>query len=140
MKRLRNRQKRKPVPVPIASMGDIAFLLIIFFLVLSEPAKNLNLSLPTSSQVDVPEYPTAARVAIDKEGVLYFNDKPRQSKEEIESAVRLALANADNDQQRRIEFKCDINIRKEKFEPVLKAIAEGGGIIEAIAEPMKDQP
>ena len=28
-----NRKKRRHVPVPIASMGDIAFLLIIFFLV-----------------------------------------------------------------------------------------------------------
>ena len=49
-----NRKKRRHVPVPIASMGDIAFLLIIFFLVCSEVSKdntNLQVSLPESRHV-----------------------------------------------------------------------------------------
>ena len=33
-----------------------------------------------------------------------------------------------------MQFKCDAAIYKETFEPVLKAIAEAGGIIEAVGE------
>ena len=38
------------------------------------------------------------------------------------------------DEQRHVQFKCDASLPKEVFEPVLKAIAEGGGIIEAVGD------
>lgn len=129
------KMNRRKVVIPIASMGDIVFMLIIFFILASEidDNKNVELELAESSQVKELEHPVAARVAIDKEGKFFFNGDPIDSIKAIEYAVRAKVQNAEDDAQRRIEFQCDKNLRKDQFEPVLKAIAEGGGIIEAVA-------
>jgi len=136
MRRSRRKNKRRLVPVPVASMGDIAFLLIIFFMLLSEFSKDKDLvmELPRSEEVRPPEQPVAARVAIDAEGQIYFEGERVDSPKDIEWGVRALLDKTERDDQRHIEFKCDQNLKRNVYEPVLKAIAEGGGIIEAVAE------
>jgi biopolymer transport protein ExbD len=121
-------------------MGDIVFMLIIFFILASEfdKRKNLDLELTQSDAVQEPEFPVAARVAIDAEGQLYFDGDVMDSVKAIEYAVKAKVFNANLDSQKRVEFQADKNLRKDQFEPVLKAIAEGGGIIEAVAEEKKD--
>ncbi|MFT4548761.1 MAG: biopolymer transport protein ExbD [Verrucomicrobiales bacterium] len=137
MKKRLQRKKRRTVPVPIASMGDIAFLLIIFFLVCSEVAKdktNLQVVLPLSEYVKKVEASVAARVAIDQSGEIYFDGVRVDNAKDIEWGVRAVLARTISDDQRHVQFKCDAALPKETFEPVLKAIAEGGGIIDAVGE------
>ncbi len=140
MARRSNRKKRKPVPVPVASMGDIAFLLIIFFLVCSEVTKDrsdLQVTLPLSEYVEKSESTVAARVTVDEEGKIYLNGEFVSSPKDIEWGVRAMLASTVTDDQRHVQFKCDAELPKETFEPVLQAIAEAGGIIDAVGE--KDQ-
>ena len=131
------RKKRRSVPVPIASMGDIAFLLIIFFMVCSEAAKekNIKATLPISEHVKKPEVTVVARVAIDEDGEIYLDGHAGQTAKDIEWGIRAMLANTVSDDQRHVQFKCHYELPKEVYEPVLKAIAEGGGIIEAVGEP-----
>jgi biopolymer transport protein ExbD len=133
----RKRKKRKPVPVPVASMGDIAFLLIIFFLVCSEISKEpeVQLTSPRSRYVEKVEATVAARVAIDETGQIYLDGLKVNSAKDVEWGVRALLANTVADDQRHVQFKCHATLQKEVFEPVLQAIAEGGGIIEAVGEP-----
>lgn len=136
MKRSR-RKRRKPIPVPIASMGDIAFLLIIFFLVCSEVSKeksNLQVELPLSQYVEKVKAQVVARVAVDEAGVIYFDGTQVDSAKDVEWGVRALLTNTVSDDQRHVQFKCDSSLPKEVFEPVLKAIAASGGIIEAVGE------
>lgn len=130
------KKKRRQVQVPIASMGDIAFLLIIFFLLLSEFAKDkdLPIDLPASQQVKKTEAVVAARIAIDSAGVIYFDGDRVDNAKDVEWGVRALLSQTVSDDQRHVQFKCDANLSKETFEPVLKAIAEAGGIIEAVGE------
>jgi len=135
--RARRKKKRRTIPVPIASMGDIAFLLIIFFLVCSEISRdktNLQVTLPESEHVKKTEKSVAARVAIDETGEIYFDGVRVDGAKDIEWGVRALLTNTVSDEQRHVQFKCDAALPKETFEPVLKAIAEGGGIIEAVGE------
>jgi biopolymer transport protein ExbD len=136
MKRAPQRKKRKPIPVPIASMGDIAFLLIIFFMVTSEAAKNPNVTLtpPLSEFVITNEATLAARISIDEAGQLYFDGVLVDGPKGIEWGVRAVINDATSDDQRRVLFSCHESLPKETFEPVLKAIAEAGGIIEAVGE------
>lgn len=137
MKRLPQRKKRRPIPVPIASMGDIAFLLIIFFMVASEAAKNnpnITLTPPLSEFVETNEANLAARVSIDENGEIYFDGVRVDGPQDIEWGVRAVLTDVTTDDQRRVLFTCDAALTKESFEPVLKAIAEAGGIIEAVGE------
>ncbi|BCX46281.1 hypothetical protein HAHE_01890 [Haloferula helveola] len=136
MKKLQ-RKKRKPIPVPIASMGDIAFLLIIFFLVCSEISKeknDLQLTLPFSEHVNKVKVPVVARVAVDEAGTIYFDGSQVDGAKDVEWGVRSLLTGTVSDDQRHVQFKCDSTLPKEVFEPVLKAIAAGGGIIEAVGE------
>lgn len=136
MKRSR-KKKRKAIPVPIASMGDIAFLLIIFFLVCSEISKdksNLQVNLPFSEHVEKTQAQVVARIAIDESGEIYFDGNRVDSAKDVEWGVRALLTSTVSDDQRHVQFKCDSALPKEIFEPVLKAIATGGGIIEAVGE------
>lgn len=132
-----NRKKRRTVPVPVASMGDIAFLLIIFFLVCSEVAKDrtdLQVTLPLSEYVEKSEASAAARVTVDQEGQIFLDGVAVNSAKDVEWGVRALLANTVADDQRHVQFKCDADLPKEMFEPVLQAIAEAGGIIDAVGE------
>ena len=134
------RKKRKKIPVPIASMGDIAFLLIIFFLVCSEVSKdkaNLQVTLPSSKHVAKVKAQVVARVAVDEAGEIYFEGARVDSAKDVEWGVRALLTDTVSDDQRHVQFKCDSALPKEVFEPVLKAIASGGGIIEAVGEKAK---
>ena len=131
------RKKRRSVPGPIASMGDIAFLLIIFFLVCSEVSKdkaNVRVTLPESEKVEKMEATVVARIAVSEDGEIYFDGVRVDGAKDVEWGVRALLTNTVTDDQRHVQFKCDANLPKETFEPVLKAIAEAGGIIEAVGE------
>ncbi len=134
------RKKRKPIPVPIASMGDIAFLLIIFFLVCSEAIKdksNLPVELPQSEHVATPKVTVAAYVTIDENGEIHFDGARVDSAKDIEWGVRALLTNTVSDDQRHVQFKCDKNQPKEIYQPVIQAIVEGGGILEAVGDPVQ---
>jgi biopolymer transport protein ExbD len=131
------RKKRRSVPVPTASMGDIAFLLIIFFLVCSEVSKDaadIQVTLPASERVEKTKAAAAARVAIDQAGQIYFDGTKVEGAKDVEWGVRALLTNTVVDDQRHVMFRCDAAVAKETFEPVLKAIAEAGGIIEAVGD------
>lgn len=131
------RKQRRRVPVPTASMGDIAFLLIIFFLVCSEVSKDttdIQVTLPVSERVERTKAAVAARVAIDQAGQIYFDGSRVESVKDVEWGLRAVLTNTVIDDQRHVLFRCDAAVTKETFEPVLKAIAEAGGIIEAVGD------
>jgi biopolymer transport protein ExbD len=125
------------VPVPVASMGDIAFLLIIFFLVCSEVSKDnssIEVTPPVSEHVGKTKATVAARVAVDKNGEIYLEGERVNDAKDIEWGVRALLDKTISDDQRHVQFKCDAALPKERFEPVIKAIVEGGGILEAVGE------
>jgi biopolymer transport protein ExbD len=134
------RRKRKPIALPIASMGDIAFLLIIFFLVCSEASKDnskILVDLPVSQHVKKSTVNVVARVAIDDKGVIYFDGARVDDAKDVEWGVRALLTNTVSDEQRHVQFKCDKSQPREVFEPVLQAIASAGGIIEALGDKTK---
>lgn len=137
MARVPQRKKRRAVTVPIASMGDIAFLLIIFFLVCSEAAKDRNdleVTLPTHEEVVKTKAVVIARVAIDKQSEIYFDGARVNSVEEIEPKLQRLLERTVSDDQRHVQFKCDSSLPKSTYEPVIKAIVQAGGILEAVGE------
>ena len=137
MKRQPQRKKRRSVAIPTASMGDIAFLLIIFFLVCSETSKDrsdLDVSPPISEHVRKNKLPVAARVVLDKNGTIYFDGDRVDNARDVEWGVRALLTRTVSDDQRHVQFNCDSTLPKESFEPVLQAIASAGGIIEAVGK------
>ena len=133
----RRKKKRKTIPIPVASMGDIAFLLIIFFLVCSEASKDnskLKIEPPISEHVEKTKAVVVARVDIDENGQVYFDGAPVEDAKAVEGGLRFLLTNTVADEQRHVQFRCDKSQPREIFEPVLQAIASAGGIIEAVGE------
>lgn len=131
------KKKRKTIPIPVASMGDIAFLLIIFFLVCSEAVKDnskLPVTLPLSEHVKKTKATVVSFVVVDEKGQIYVDNTPADSAKEVEFKLRDILGKTVSDDQRHVQFKCDKSLSKEVFQPVLQAIAEAGGIIEAVGE------
>ena len=122
-------------------MGDIAFLLIIFFLVCSEVSKDngkLKVELPSSKHVTKTTVSVVARVVVDNAGDIYFDGARMDSVKDVEWGVRAKLTNTVSDDQRHVQFKCDKSQPREVFEPVLQAIASAGGIIEAVGDKGKE--
>ena len=133
---MKRKKKRRPVSVPVASMGDIAFLLIIFFMVCSELSKekDVPLVLPLSEYVEKVEMDIVARVQIDETGQIYLDGIGVAGPKDVEWGVRAMLANTVSDKQRHVQFKCDAALPRDTYQPVLQAIAEAGGIVEAVGE------
>jgi len=124
------------IPVPVASMGDIAFLLIIFFMVCSRFAKDpgVRIEAPTTIEVDeLDDYPLV--VLIDKDAQIYFQGEPIASAEMVEEEIRRFVEGKEDKKLRTVLFRCDRTVKKHVFEPVIEAIAQGGGRIAAVGDP-----
>jgi len=132
----RSRRRRRPsILVPVVSMGDIAFLLIIFFILCSNFAKKAGKTVepPVSPRLDPLPKPRLY-VAVDAEEKLYFQGKPIGSAKEIEAELGRLIDPNDSLEVRTVLFECDRGVRKEVFEPVLESIAKAGGIIGAVGK------
>jgi biopolymer transport protein ExbD len=119
--------------VPVASMGDIAFLLIIFFMLCSRFAKE-------KATVEAPQAPrieeikeTLISVTVDRDGVIYFQGR-RASVKDVEWGVRAMVEGKTQQRDKTVVFRCDRNLSRMKFEPVIEAIAKGGGLIAAVGD------
>lgn len=142
MKKKLQSRKRKSVPVPIASMGDIAFLLIIFFMVCSKISKdnsNVSVVLPWSQYVEENEDQVVARVAMDEDGKIFLDGFVVETPKDVEWGLRALLADTVTNDQRMVQFKADANLPKEQFEPVIEAITTAGGQLMAVGEDTPQQ-
>ena len=120
------RAKRAPVVVPITSMGDIAFLLIIFFMVTSNFIKNRNIEVEQAASPDIHKVqPTQLTVTMDGKGELRFDGEicPLNT---LEGAVSARLKDLP---EKRVEVKMDKNLTKDQFMPVFEALSAAGAKI-----------
>jgi biopolymer transport protein ExbD len=69
-----NRKRRKlPIMVPVASMGDIAFLLIIFFILASNFAKEAHVEFDPAKSPDIEKMERSkVSVTVDKNGEVWL--------------------------------------------------------------------
>lgn len=133
-----HRRRRAAINVPTTSMGDIAFLLIIFFMVCSNFAKESGIKIKAPQAPDIEQIKESkVSVAIDAQGAIYLNGVAVSDAQGVEWGVAALLTGRTNDLQRTVMFKCDKEIDKSVFEPVLAAISKAGGLVAAIGEKQK---
>jgi biopolymer transport protein ExbD len=136
------RKSRRVAPaVPLASMGDIAFLLTIFFILTSNFAKDdtRNIKPPSAKELAQLENQNVS-VSIDADGGMFFNGRPVASPATIEAGVAGFLAGKKEVKDRMVVFRCDKGVDKKVFEPVLAAISKAGGVITAVGETSGPKP
>ncbi len=130
-------RRKSRAEVPSMAMGDIAFNLLIFFVILARaqddshlqwtPAKAGNLESAGHSMVSV---------LIDKDSKLYLNGQ-QIGIAELASRIETALADAPQG-QRTVLVKVHSDTLAQRFEPVIEAISEAGGDLVHIVEEQRD--
>ena len=133
--RRKTRHNRAAIRPPLAAMGDIAFLLIIFFILASSFAKEppAKLDLALSQKLDVLGS-AKALVVIDKDNAIYFNSHEVDGVETIENSVMEIYKDVEEAELRIVHFKCHRDATKKIFEPVIDAIAKAGAMIAVVGE------
>ncbi len=127
------RRFKRVVDVPTTSMGDIAFLLIIFFVLCSNYGQKVAVQLRPPKAPDVAMVQEQnLSVAISQDGRIFVHNRELPDAEAVEWAIAALLKDRKAPEQRVVMFRCDSAIAKEVFEPVIEAIAKGGGLIGAL--------
>lgn len=132
-------QKKHELPVvPTANLVDIAILLIIFYMACSNfiSQSSVKLTAPKAPDLEKLQEPLIL-VTIDKEGSIRLQGQDMPNAEAVESSVSV-LVRDKKDDQRNVMFRCDAEISRDVFEPVLDAIVNAGGVIVAAGENIRE--
>ena len=127
------KRKTSRAEVPSMAMGDIAFNLLIFFVILARaqddshlqwtPAKAANIEAAGNSKVSI---------VVDKDNKLYLNGG-EIGVSQLAGAIQEELGNAPAG-ERVVLLKVHEAILAQRFEPVIEAISEAGGDLVHIVE------
>ncbi len=119
--------------VPTFAMGDIGFLLLIFFVILARVQNDSHIQW-TPAQIDEVEPAAAALagVAIDSGRKVYLDGR-EISPDSLAGQLESILGDAPEG-SRRVHLKIDKDTPAAVFEPVIEAISEAGGEITHILE------
>jgi biopolymer transport protein ExbD len=119
--------------VPSVAMGDIAFNLLIFFVILAKSQDDGHVKWQPAKGVDLKNAGAAkVSVAIDNGGVIYLNGHEVGTvglAEKIESFLKDAPVG-----ERIVHLKADRDAQALLFEPVIEAIGEAGGDLVHVLE------
>lgn len=119
--------------VPSVAMGDIAFNLLIFFVILAKAQDDTHLHWTPASAVEIkPAGEIRVRVLIDFENKVYLNGKEigvGQLAKSIENHLEGLEAG-----NRIVAFKVHRDAPSSTFEPVIEAISQAGGDLVHILE------
>ncbi len=140
-RRRRRRHRDDDLIVPVSSFADIAFLLIIFFLIAGKFAKEAEVKLELPRATALTEIETApVIVSVDEEGRIYLEGAPVGDADTLERAItRIIELRGIEASQLRVQFKCDREIDQKIFMPAMRAISRSGAQMAALGERKQGQ-
>jgi biopolymer transport protein ExbD len=129
--KIARKKKSDFVAVPIAAMGDIAFLLIIFFMIASTFAKEhaIDLEAPTAANLEEVES-SAISVTLDKEGELRIDGQLAP----VDQLGTWITALMDERETMLVRLKIDKALSQKVFGPVFAELSEAGAKIAVLGE------
>jgi biopolymer transport protein ExbD len=129
--RIPRKKRTSRIVVPVTAMGDIAFLLIIFFMVASQFAKESHV------RVDRPQAPRVSEleksrtwVTLDEGGQLWV-DGEASSIAEVGGRVGALLSDRAD---KSVLVKIDRNLLKASYEPLLVELSLAGALISLVGD------
>lgn len=122
------RRRRLPLFVPLATMGDIAFLLIIFFILCSSFVKDANIKVEPAASTELEELEfSSISVTIDTHGELRLQGKSGLTPEMLETAVANLL---EGKEDRTVKLRIDREQPKEVYMPIIEALSRAGATLQ----------
>jgi len=130
------RKKRKvSILVPIASMGDIAFLLIIFFMLTSNFMKESKVELEEAESIDIEQLKEVSiSVAVDEEAVVWLQGK-QCSIDSLKGEVEILMSDQNKNT---VMLKIDKNLTHDQYGKVLMELSKAGAEIALIGKQLKE--
>jgi biopolymer transport protein ExbD len=127
-------RKKLTASIPAFAMGDIGFLLLIFFVILARAQDDSHIQWQPAKLADL-EMAAAplASVAIDSGFKVYLDGKETTS-DELAAKLTTLLGDAPAG-ERNVFLKVHKEAKASHFEPVIAAISEAGGDLVHILEP-----
>lgn len=120
--------------IPSLAMGDIAFLLLIFFVILARAQDESHLRWQPATAPDVVATRNAiASVVIDADHRTHLNGR-ETSADQLDDKLRALLGNTDPG-SRTVLLKVHRSTEAKYFEPVVEAISLAGGDLIHVLEP-----
>lgn len=123
--------------VPAMAMGDIAFLLLIFFVILAKAVDDSHVKW-TPATADELEATAGMRasVAIDRDAIIFLNGREIQAAQ-LSDALTELLGNLEPG-KRTVLLKVDHETKAQNFEPVIEAISVAGGDLVHVLDPEEE--
>ncbi len=117
------KRKRANLVLPLTSFGDIAFLMIIFFMLASNFMKSANIELTdaASSSIEVQEAPQIS-VTLDQDGTLWCDGTICTPTE----LVGLLQFRTESQPGTPVHLRIDASQPRSSFMPVIEAVSEAG--------------
>ncbi len=129
-------RKKFDASLPAMAMGDIAFLLLIFFVILARATDDSHLVWRPAEEIDLqPAGHALASVVIDQDRRVFLNGG-EVAVETLAGALERLLADSGAGAgARTVHLKVDREVPAETFEPVIEAVSEAGGDLVHVLEP-----
>jgi biopolymer transport protein ExbD len=130
-------RKRSRAEVPSMAMGDIAFNLLIFFVILARAQDDSHLQWTPAKAKDLESAGHATvSIVIDKDNKLYLNGQ-EIGVSSLAGQITEILGDTPAG-ERVVLLKCHQDMLAQRFEPVIEAISEAGGDLVHIVEEDRD--
>jgi biopolymer transport protein ExbD len=124
--------------IPSVAMGDIAFLLLIFFVILARAQDDSHLRWePASSKETTQVGSPLASVVIDADAKYFLNGQQIEIGQ-LSTSLSNVLGTTEAG-RRTVIFKVDRATTADLFEPAIEAISQAGGDLVHILEPEKEK-
>jgi biopolymer transport protein ExbD len=117
------KRKHANLVLPLTSFGDIAFLMIIFFMLVSNFMKKANMEMlpAASSSLDKQDAPKV-NVTMDEDGVIWYEGNPC-GPQELTALLKLRAEALRDDP---IHVSIHKSHPRRTFMPVIEAVSEAG--------------
>lgn len=117
------RSKKPSLVLPLSSMGDIAFLLIIFFMLASNFMKNARVEHEQPLSPDLEQQDAAQRsIILDKDARIWYEGVETTTAEIVEQLRPLA----EKDHGFAVHVAIDKNLKRDQYMPLIESVSESG--------------
>lgn len=120
------------------AMGDIAFLLLIFFVILAKAVDDSHIKWTPAIALDLDAAGSMrASVAIDSDSIMFLNGREIESNQ-LSDALKAILGDLDPG-KRIVHLKVHNEAKAKYFEPAIEAISVAGGDLVHVLDPEPEE-